>query len=123
MPLKGSFATLAAAAGLYVISATALGLLISTFVRSQMAALFGTAVLTILPAVQFSGLLNPVSSLEGFAALVGHAWPTTYFITVARGTFAKGLGFEDLQGAFLPLVLAAPVIVGLAVLALRKQER
>jgi ribosome-dependent ATPase len=123
VPLTGSFATLAVAAGLYVISATALGLLISGFVRSQVAALFGTAVLTILPAVQFSGLLNPVSALEGFAAVIGRLWPTTHFITVARGTFAKGLGFDDLQGALLPLVVAAPVIVWLAVLALRKQER
>ncbi|HNR22844.1 MAG TPA: ribosome-associated ATPase/putative transporter RbbA [Steroidobacteraceae bacterium] len=123
VPLKGSFATLAAAAGLYVVSATALGLFISAFVRSQVAALFGTSMLTILPAVQFSGLLNPVSSLEGFAAMIGHAWPTTHFITIARGTFAKGLGFQELQAAFLPLLIAIPVIVGLATLALRKQER
>jgi ribosome-dependent ATPase len=123
VPLKGSFATLALGAGLYVIASTALGLVISAFVRSQVAALFGTAVLTILPAVQFSGLLNPVSSLEGLGALIGHAWPTTHFITIARGTFAKALAFADLREAFLPLLIAAPVTVALAVLALRKQER
>jgi ribosome-dependent ATPase len=123
VPLTGSFVTLAAAATLYVISATALGLLISAFVRSQVAALFGTAVLTILPAVQFSGLMNPVSALEGIAAVIGQSWPTTHFITIARGTFAKALGFEQLRGAFLPLLLVIPVILGLAVVALRKQER
>ena len=67
VPLKGSFPTLFAAAILYVISATAFGLVMSTFMRSQIAALFGTAILTILPAVQFSGMIYPVSSLEGAA--------------------------------------------------------
>jgi ribosome-dependent ATPase len=65
VPLKGSFLTLAAAALLYVIAATAMGRVTSSFMRSQTAALFATAVLTLLPATQFSGLLDPVSSLEG----------------------------------------------------------
>ena len=67
VPLKGSFWTLSAATVLYVSASTALGLLISTFMRSQIAAIFGAAILTILPAVQFSGLNDPVSSLEGAA--------------------------------------------------------
>jgi hypothetical protein len=49
VPLKGSFFTLASGTLLYVGAATAMGLLISTFMRSQVAAIFGTAVLTILP--------------------------------------------------------------------------
>jgi ribosome-dependent ATPase len=123
VPLTGSFATLAGAALIYVISSTAFGLLISSFVRSQVAALFGTALLTMLPAIEFSGLINPVSSLEGLGALIGRVWPTTHFVTIARGTFSKGLDFSDLTGSFLPLVIAAPVLVGLAVVLVRKQER
>ena len=65
VPLKGSFWTLAGATLLYVIASTAMGLLLSVFVRSQIAALFGTAILTLVPAVSFSGLFDPVSSLEG----------------------------------------------------------
>ena len=56
-----------------MIAATAFGLVISTFMRSQVAALFGTAVLTILPAVQFSGMIDPVSSLEGVGAVIGRS--------------------------------------------------
>lgn len=122
VPMKGSFPTLAAATLLYVVSSTALGLLISTFMRSQIAAIFGTAVLTILPAVQFSGLINPVSSLEGAGALIGQIFPTTHYMTIARGTFSKALGFADLQASFIPLLLAAPVLIGLSVLLLKKQE-
>lgn len=122
VPMKGSFLTLSIAALLYVISATAMGLLFSTFVRSQIAAIFGTAVLTILPAVQFCGVTSPVSALEGVGRIIGNIYPTTYFLTIARGTFAKGLGFADLQTSFVPLILAGPVLTLLCVVVLRKQE-
>ena len=123
VPLKGSFLTLAAGALLYVGAATATGLLISTFMRSQIAAIFGTAVLTILPAVNFSGMIDPVSSLEGAGRLIGKIYPTTHFLTIARGTFSKALNFSDLHASFLPLALAVPVLIGLAAALLKKQER
>ncbi len=122
VPLKGSFLTLAAGALLYVISATAIGLLISSFMRSQIAAIFGTAVLTILPAVTFSGMIDPVSSLEGAGRVIGNLSPATYFITISRGTFSKALGFADLYAAFIPLLIAVPVLIGLGVALLKKQE-
>ncbi len=122
VPMTGSFLTLATAALLYVISATAMGFLISAFTRSQIAAVFGTAVLTILPATQFSGLIDPVSSLEGLGALIGRLYPTTHFLTISRGTFSKALGFADLQTSLLALVLAVPVLLGLCVALLKKQE-
>ena len=122
VPMKGSFPALSVAALLYVISATAMGLLFSTFVRSQIAAIFGTAVLTLLPAVQFCGMTSPVSALEGLGRMIGNVYPTTYFLVIARGTFAKGLGFADLQASFLPLILAVPLLIGLCALLLRKQE-
>ena len=123
VPVKGSLLTLASGAMLYVMASTALGLVMSAFVRSQVAALFGTALLTILPAVQFSGLIDPVSSLEGLGAWIGKVFPTTYMLTIARGTFSKGLGFSDLKSSFIPLLLAAPVLVGLGAVLLKKQER
>jgi ribosome-dependent ATPase len=123
VPLKGSFLVLAAGALLYVTAATAFGLLISAFVRSQVAALIGTAVLSILPAVQFSGLVEPVSSLAGPGRFIGQIFPTTHFLTIARGTFSKGLGFADLQGAFLHLLIVAPVLIWIGAALLKKQER
>ncbi|WP_275096229.1 ribosome-associated ATPase/putative transporter RbbA [Sedimenticola hydrogenitrophicus] len=122
VPLKGSFLTLAAGALLYVGAATAVGLLISTFMRSQIAAIFGTAVLTILPAANFSGMIDPVSSLEGMGRLIGEVYPTTHFLTIARGTFSKALNFSDLHAAFLPLALAVPILIGLSAALLKKQE-
>lgn len=122
VPLTGSFAALSVGALLYVLCATAMGLLISTFMRSQIAAIFGTAVLTIVPAAQFSGLLDPVSSLEGAGALIGRIYPTTHFLIISRGAYSKALGFADLYPSYLPLVIAIPVLIGLTALLLKKQE-
>jgi ribosome-dependent ATPase len=122
VPFTGSFATFAAAALLYVVITTGMGLVVSTFMKSQIAAIFATALLTLIPAVQYSGMIDPVSSLQGAGAFIGQIYPATYFMTIARGTFSKALDFRDLQGAFLPLVIAIPVLLGLGVALLRKQE-
>jgi ribosome-dependent ATPase len=123
VPLKGSFPTFAAAAFLYVIASTSLGLLTSSFLRSQTAAVFATMILTFTPAQQFSGLIDPVTSLEGIGAWVGAVYPTTYFLTIARGVFSKGLGFGDLRAEFVPLLIAGPVLIGVTAALLRKQAR
>lgn len=122
VPLKGSFTAQATAALLYVGCATAMGLLISAFMQSQVAAIFGTAILTMLPAVSFSGMIDPVSSLEGIGALIGQVYPTSSYLTISRGTYSKALGFADLSGSFIPLIVAIPVLVGFAVALLKKQE-
>ena len=122
VPLKGSFLTLATGALLYVISATALGLLMSSFMRSQVAAIFGTAVATLIPAAQYSGMIDPVSSLEGIGAFIGQIYPTTHYLTISRGTFSKALGFADLQASFVPLMIAIPILLLACVALLKKQE-
>jgi ABC-type multidrug transport system, permease component len=121
--ITGSFITLTLGAFLYVITTTSLGMVISTFMRSQIAALFCTAILTMVPAVEFSGLLNPISSMEGIGRVIGEIFPTAPFVTISRGTFSKGLGFVDLQASFVPLLIAIPVLIGLGTILLRKQER
>ena len=119
---KGSFLTLTLAALLYVTIATGLGLLISTFMKSQITAIFGTAIITLIPATQFSGMIDPVASLEGPGRWIGQIYPTSHFLTIARGTFSKALNISDLWGSFIPLLIAVPLVLGLSVLLLKKQE-
>ncbi|MDQ6484615.1 ribosome-associated ATPase/putative transporter RbbA [Klebsiella pneumoniae] len=119
---KGSFLMLTLAALLYVTIATGLGLLISTFMKSQIAAIFGTAIITLIPATQFSGMIDPVASLEGPGRWIGQIYPTSHFLTIARGTFSKALNISDLWGSFIPLLIAVPLVLGLSVLLLKKQE-
>lgn len=123
VPLKGSLAALSAGALLYLVAATGLGLLMSAFTRTQVAALFATGVATMLPAVAFSGMTHPISSLEGAAAIVGRLYPTTWFLLISRGTFSKALGFADLYPCFLALAASIPVLTVLSMLLLKKQGK
>ncbi|MBB3965864.1 ribosome-associated ATPase/putative transporter RbbA [Rhizobium metallidurans] len=123
VPFTGSLVAFAAGALLYAFASTGLGLLISSFMNSQIAATFLATLATMMLAVEYSGMLDPISSMEGSAALIGSINPATHFVTIARGTFSKGLGLAELRDAYVPLLVAAPVLLGLSVLLLRKQAR
>ncbi len=122
VPVKGSFFALSLAALVYSVVATGMGLLASAFTRSQIAALFFTMIGTLLPAIQFSGMLNSVSSLEGAGRFIGEIYPTTHMLIITRGIFSKALGLTDVWGAFFSLLLAVPVIIGGTILLLKKQD-
>ncbi len=122
VPIKGNFVTLFSAALLYCITATGMGLLASALTRSQIAALFLAMIGTMIPATIFGGLMDPVSSMTGAARIMGEVYPASHMFTISRGVFSKSLGFTELSGSFLPLVLSVPVIVGGAILLLRKQD-
>ncbi|PYF02907.1 ribosome-dependent ATPase [Rhodopseudomonas faecalis] len=123
VPFTGSFIAFTCGALLYVAIATAIGLVLSTFMKSQIAAIFGTALITLIPAIQFSGLIDPVSSLQGFGALIGQVYPTTYFVNITRGAFSKALGLSDMWSSFVPLLITAPLLVVLGTVLLKKQAR
>jgi ribosome-dependent ATPase len=123
VPLKGSFPTLLLGVLIYVTTMTGYGMLISAFTRTQIAALFGTAILTVLPATQFAGMMTPVSSLALGAQIIGRGFPMTYFVPISVGTFTKGLGFSDLGVDLLALAAFVPIFTLISVLLLRKQER
>ncbi len=122
VPLKGSLFALTLGSLLFVMSSTAIGLIFSTFMRSQIAAIFGTAIGTIIPAVQFSGMLTPVASLEGTGKVIGELYPATHILTISRGVFCKALGIADLPGAFLALAITAPLLMAAGIALVRKQE-
>jgi ribosome-dependent ATPase len=123
VPVKGSFLTLTLATLIYVGFSTGFGLFASTFTRSQIAAMFFAMIGSMLPAIQFAGMINPVSSLEGVGRLIGEIYPATHYITISRGVFNKALGFADLQAVFVPMIAAAAVILGLSIALLKKQEQ
>jgi ribosome-dependent ATPase len=120
---KGSLAAITLGALLYVTATSGLGLLMSTFTRSQVAAIFGTAIATMTPAFAFSGLNSSVAALEGGAAAFSKIYPTTHFLVISRGTFSKALSFGDLTDQFMALAIFVPVITVLCGLLLRKQEK
>ena len=123
VPLTGSFLALLLGVVVYVTTTTGYGMLISSFASTQIAALFGTAIMTFLPASQFSGLQVPVSSLSPVAQIMGRVFPMTYFRPVAIGTFTKGLGFGDLAFNIAELSVFIPALLLISLVLLRRQER
>jgi ribosome-dependent ATPase len=123
VPLKGSSLTLLAGGLVYVLASTGFGLLISVFATSQTAAIFAAAIITILPAVQFSGMFVPVSSLKGGAWVGAKIFPSTYFQAISVGTFTKALGLDSLWPNVVSLAVIALAYFALSVVLLKKQER
>ena len=123
VPLNGSAAALLTGTLLMCATTTATGLLVSCFTRSQVAAIFITAVGTVMPAMSFSGFLVPVSSLQGGAYVMGKILPSAWYANLTTGTFVKGLGYPDLAREHLILGGYYLIILTLAVLNLKKQER
>ena len=122
VPLKGSALMLLAGGLVYLLASTGFGLLISVFASSQTAAIFAAAIITILPAVQFSGMFVPVSSLKGGAWLGAKIFPSTYFQAISVGTFTKALGLSALWPNLLWLAVIALIYFTLSVALLKKQE-
>jgi ribosome-dependent ATPase len=123
IPIKGSFLMLTLCTLLYVTATTGIGMVISTFVSSQVAAIFITGITTLVPTIQFSGLLQPVSTLAGRAKLIGSIWPTSFYTHASKGAFTKGLGPGLLMEDVIFLAVWIPILWAVSTLALRKQEK
>lgn len=120
--VKGSVAALVLGAILYVFAATALGTLVSCFVRSQVAAIIGTAIICTVPAVSFSGYLYPAATLEGAGRVIGMSFPSLWFQNISMGTIAKARDFAAFYPEYLILVAFGLGYLVAASLLLRKQE-
>ena len=123
VPLKGSFTGLAVGTLLMVSATTALGLLISCFVRSQLAAIFATAIITMIPAQTYSGFIYPLSTMEGGALVIGKTFPSSWYYTVSVGSFTKGLHTADLLHEYAAIAAFAATSLILACVLLKKQEK
>jgi ribosome-dependent ATPase len=120
--LTGSTSALMAGATCYVAATTAFGLLVSAFVRTQIAAVFATAIIMMIPTTDFSGFMWPVSSLDRAGRLFGLSFPAAYFQQISLGTFTKGLHWTELWPNHLALAAFAIGYVLAAILLLPKQE-
>jgi len=123
VPVRGSWVALALGALLFTGASTGFGLLISSFVRTQIAAIFAAAILSVMPSVNFSGFFAPVAALSGVARIVGEAFPSSHFQAISVGAFTKALGFADLMPRFATLALFVIVFFCLSLWLLKAQEK
>lgn len=114
VPIAGSIWVFCALTLLYIIVALALGLFISTVVRSQLAAML-LSLLMIVPAIYLSGMVFPVESMPEAAARVSYIIPTRWYIDGARKLLIQGVGPTHLSIHFLVLAVEAVVLLAVSV--------
>ncbi len=122
VPVKGSLPALVLAGALYVFATTALGILISVFVRTQAAAIVVTAIVSTVPAINFSGYLYPTAGLDSTGRVIGMSFPSLWFQNVSLGTITKARDFAAFYPEYLVLFAFGFFYLVAASLLLRKQE-
>jgi ribosome-dependent ATPase len=120
--IKGSFFALSVGAFLFIAAVTAFGLFVSAIATSEVAAIVGTAIISLIISMNYSGLMYPVSTLTGARYWIAVGTPTTWFQQIALGCFTKGLAFLDFQRFYLALAGFAILYFVAARAFLRKQE-
>jgi ABC-2 type transport system permease protein len=112
VPIRGSVVLLLASAGVYLIVALAIGLLISTGVETQQQAMF-VSFFILMIYLLMSGLLTPIDSMPHWVQVLSELNPVRHFVSISRAVLVKGAGFADIAR---PLAILA--VYGVAVLAL-----
>jgi len=109
VPFRGSLIVLTGASTLYLLVALAIGLLISSAVKSQFVAIQITVLVTFLPAVMLSGFLFDLRSMPAAVRMMTYLLPARYYVTLLQTIFLAG----DIWAVILPnaAVLAGMMIV------------
>lgn len=106
-PFKGDPVFYCFASIIYVICTSGVGLLVSLLVNTQIAAVMLTMVIAFIPAMLYSGLLVPIESMDPATRFEAHLFPTLYYLRICWGSFLKGLGWPELWGDVVALLIYA----------------
>lgn len=115
VPVRGSLLLLAAESLLFVTVSLALGVLISTRMPSQRAAMIAAIVGTMLPTAILSGMIFPIESMPAWLQPITHVVPAKWFINIVRGVMLKGAGLDVLWKDTLILAGMAVLLLGASV--------
>lgn len=119
VPIRGSLLLLLSLTGLYLLPNLGLGLLISTFAKSQQQAQFMVMPI-MLPSMMLSGFFFPVAALPAVLQFVSSLLPVTYFMFIVRSVVVKGAGLELLIPQTIALTIFSVVLITIAALRFRK---
>src|SRR6266487_2923212 len=119
VPLTGNVLLLYGIAFIFIVASLALGLFVSTLVRTQQQAM-QASFFFVLPNILLSGFMFPRQAMPVFFQWIGALLPLTHFLKVLRGILLKGVGVAELWQEMLILLLFATVLIALSVRRFRK---
>jgi ABC-2 type transport system permease protein len=120
IPFRGSFVFFIAAALLFLITSSGIGVTISAFCKTQQQAIL-TSFMFLQPAVLLSGYAFPIENMPTVVQYLTYLNPLRYFITIVRGVFLKGVGWEILWPQVIPIVLMGIFYIGWASLLFKRR--
>lgn len=115
MPIRGSFALLFAESLLFVITALALGILISTRTSSQQVAMMMSLMVLMLPTILLSGFIFPIESMPRALQIISHIIPAKWFIIIIKDIMLKGVGWTFVWQETLILVGMTTLFISLSI--------
>jgi ABC-2 type transport system permease protein len=121
VPFRGSLLIFLFASILFVLCTVGIGLLVSTLTHSQVTAMLLAIVLTIMPAMLFSGFIFPVHTMPPSMQLYANTFPTRYFIDLSRDLALKGGGFATVSSQMGILAAYAAGLILLSALRIKKR--
>lgn len=120
IPLTGSLLVLYAGILLFLLSALGVGLMISSFARTQQQGLFG-AFLFLTPAIILSGFVTPIANMPGPLQLVTLVNPMRYYLVILRRVFLEDASFALLWPQYAPLAVIGVLAMAVATLLFRRR--
>ena len=115
MPVQGSLLLLALESVLFIISALALGILISTISSTQQTAMMISLMGLMLPVILLSGFIFPISSMPLALQVISNIIPAKWFIIIIKGIMLKGVGLQFIWKETLILLVMTVFFIALSV--------
>ncbi|MCA9137681.1 MAG: ABC transporter permease [Planctomycetales bacterium] len=123
VPFRGSPIAFSVTGILYVTCTTMMGMIISFFVRSQIAAVILAVLLTLIPTLQYSGMIVPLSSLSEVGQIQARMLPASYFFEAIQASFLKGTGFQGVLQPITALLIYSLLLYVLCCLKFSKRPK
>ena len=121
MPMNGSIFILTVVCLLYILTALSLGVLISTIVETQQAAMFASMISLMMPSMLLSGFIFPIESMPVLLQYISKIMPATHFIDIIKGVMIKGAGWSAILQPTLILLFMTVLLLGLSIRKFTKQ--
>ena len=121
VPLRGSVVLLFGMAAIFLAGALSLGMVISIMTKGQLLASQLAMVLTFLPSFLLSGFMYAIDNMPDAIQLITYLIPATYFVTLLKGIYLKGIGLEILAIEAVLLTVFGVAMIVLANLKFKKK--
>jgi ABC-2 type transport system permease protein len=120
VPVRGDLGLIMALSGLFLLTSLAIGLLASTFAKTQQEAMMIVFML-LLPAIYLSGFFFPIEAMPVFLQWISRLIPLRYYLVIIRSLLLKDVGIAALWDQIVALSIFAIVLLTAAALRFRKR--